>query len=93
MSGSLKQTILNEAHRLGFALAGVTIPDPPPHFSTFENWLAQNHHGDMTYLATGRSLTRRANPKEILPECKSILVLATPYNSARTTLSGESKAN
>lgn len=80
MTDSLKQTILNEAHRLGFVLAGVTIPDPPPHFTTFENWLAQGHHGDMHYLATERSLARRANPKEILPECKSILVLATPYN-------------
>jgi len=82
VTGSLKQSIFNEAHRLGFVLAGVTTPDPPLHFSTFEHWLSQNHHGDMNYLATERSLTRRANPKEILPECKSILVLATPYNPA-----------
>ncbi len=33
----------------------------------------------MKYLETERSLTRRKNPKEILPECKSILVLAIPY--------------
>lgn len=86
MTGSLKQEIFNEAHRLGFILAGVTIPDPPPHFTTFENWLAQGHHGDMDYLATERSLTRRANPKEILPECKSILVLGTPYNPPRRSV-------
>ena len=35
----------------------------------------------MDYLATDRSRARRANPREILPECKSILVLATPYSS------------
>ena len=34
----------------------------------------------MHYLANERSRTRRANPLEILPECKSILVLATPYS-------------
>src|SRR5687768_10853997 len=34
----------------------------------------------MDYLATERSRTRRANPREIMPECKSILVLATPYS-------------
>jgi epoxyqueuosine reductase len=34
----------------------------------------------MDYLATERSRARRANPREILPECKSILVLATPYS-------------
>jgi epoxyqueuosine reductase len=76
----LKQTIKDKARQLGFILAGVTIPDPPPHYSTFEKWLAQGHHGTMGYLATERSRARRADPREILPECKSILVLATPYS-------------
>lgn len=34
----------------------------------------------MRYLAEERSRIRRADPKQILPECKSILVLAIPYN-------------
>ena len=89
----LKQIIKEEAHRLGFILAGVTTPDPPPHLSTFEHWLAQGLHGDMTYLATLRSCTRRSDPKQILPECKSILVLATPYYPPNTALSAESEAN
>jgi epoxyqueuosine reductase len=76
----LKQTIKDTARQLGFVLAGVTTPDLPPHYSTFENWLAQGYHGTMQYLADERSRTRRANPREILPECKSILVLATPYS-------------
>ncbi|HLO17616.1 MAG TPA: tRNA epoxyqueuosine(34) reductase QueG, partial [Anaerolineales bacterium] len=67
----------------GFILAGVTTPEPPPHYSTFENWLVEGHHGTMSYLATERSRMRRANPREILPECKSILVLATPYSPPR----------
>ena len=77
----LKERIKDKAHELGFILAGVTTSEPPPHYSTFENWLAQDHHGTMNYLADERSRTRRANPLEILPECKSILVLATPYMS------------
>ena len=81
MTGSLKQAILNEAHRLGFALAGVTTPDPPPHTSKFEEWLAQGRHADMAYLATEQSRLRRADPKQILPECKSVIVLGIPYNS------------
>ena len=76
----LKERIKDKAHELGFVLAGVTTPEPPPHYSTFENWLEQDHHGTMNYLADERSRTRRANPREILPECKSILVLATPYS-------------
>ncbi len=93
MSNDLKQSIKDKARQLGFFLAGVTTPEPPPHYSTFENWLAQNQHGTLDYLATERSRTRRANPLEILPECKSILVLATPYTppSPSVTLSGTSR--
>jgi len=80
VSLDLKRTIKEKARQLGFSLAGVTLPDPPPHFSTFENWLAQGHHGNMDYLANDRSRACRADPREILPECKSILVLATPYS-------------
>jgi epoxyqueuosine reductase len=76
----LKEKIKVKARELDFILAGVTTPDPPPHYSTFDHWLAQGHHGTMEYLATERSRTRRADPREILPECKSILVLATPYD-------------
>ena len=76
----LKEKIKVKAQELGFILAGVTTPDPPPHYSTFEHWLAQGRHGTMEYLATERSRARRANPREIMPTCKSILVLATPYS-------------
>ena len=81
MTHDLKQIIKDKARQLGFILAGVTLPEPPPHYSTFENWLAQGRHGTMDYLATDRSRARRADPREILPECKSVLVLATPYSA------------
>jgi len=76
----LKQNIKGKARQLGFFLAGVTLPEPPPHYTTFEDWLTQGHHGTMEYLANDRSRARRANPREILPERKSILVLTTPYS-------------
>jgi len=81
VSQDLKQIIKDKARQLGFILAGVTLPESPPHYSTFENWLAQGHHGTMNYLATDRARAHRADPKNILPECKSILVLATAYDS------------
>ncbi|MEW6285276.1 MAG: tRNA epoxyqueuosine(34) reductase QueG [Chloroflexota bacterium] len=76
----LKEAIKDKARQLGFVLTGVTTPEPPPHYKTFENWLAQGRHGAMAYLASERSRLRRADPRHILPECKSILVLATPYS-------------
>ncbi|MBI1854742.1 MAG: DUF1730 domain-containing protein [Chloroflexi bacterium] len=84
MSATLKQAIQNEARRLGFILAGVTTPDPPPHLSVFEDWLMQGRHASMNYLADDRSRARRADPRLILPECKSILVLALPYTDPKT---------
>jgi epoxyqueuosine reductase len=79
-SANLKENIKAKSLQLGFVLAGVTTPDPPPHFSTFEKWLTQGRHGAMDYLATERSRTRRADPRQILPGCQSILVLATSYD-------------
>jgi epoxyqueuosine reductase len=76
---SLKGAVKEHARRLGFPLAGVTTPEPPPHLSTFERWLEAGHHGEMGYLADDRARARRADPSLILPECKSILVLAAPY--------------
>jgi epoxyqueuosine reductase len=79
-SEGLKEKIKAKASELGFFLAGVTTPEPPPHYTTFETWLARGHHGNMDYLASERSRLRRADPRQILPECRSILVLATPYS-------------
>lgn len=72
---SLTQAIKTEALRLGFSLAGVTTPDPPPHWPTFEKWLSLGRHGSMDYLTDHR----RGDPHQILQECKSILVLAMRY--------------
>jgi len=81
---TLESAIKDQARRLGFTLAGVTTPDPPPHLSTFERWLDAGHHGEMRYLADERARTRRADPRLILTECKSILVLAAPYTDPRS---------
>jgi epoxyqueuosine reductase len=76
---SLAQALKSEAKRLGFAWAGITSPDPPPHFPVFERWLEAGRQGEMAYLASERSRERRADPRQILPECRSILVLGAPY--------------
>jgi len=81
-NSALTQAVKVEAHRLGFHLVGVTTPEPPPHFTVFEDWLKEGRHGEMSYLAEERARERRADPRQILPECKSILVLGIYYPSA-----------
>ncbi len=83
---SLTQQIKAEARRLGFSLAGITTPDPPPHYPGFEAWLAAGRHGEMGYLASERARQRRADPRQILPECRSILVLGMRYPSPDSAL-------
>jgi epoxyqueuosine reductase len=80
---ALKQAIKDKSRQLGFTLAGVTSSAPPLHYNIFEQWLGQNMHGTMNYLTEEKSRLRRSDPKEILPECKSILVLAIPYAPLR----------
>jgi epoxyqueuosine reductase len=78
------QAVKNEARRLGFTLAGITTPEPPPHVSAYENWLMQERHASMEYLAGKRARTCRRDPHLILPDCRSILVLGVRYPDPKT---------
>jgi epoxyqueuosine reductase len=80
----LKKAIKSEAHRLGFQLVGLTTPDPPPHLDVYDRWLAADHQAGMGWMATERNRQRRADPRLILPECRSILVLGMAYPPAPT---------
>ena len=76
---TLTREIKKEAHRMGFSLAGVTSPDPPDHLDFYQNWIENGYQGTMGWMATDRALERRSDPRQILPECKSILVLGADY--------------
>lgn len=87
---SLTLSIKAEARRLGFDLVGITSPEPPRHLDAYQRWIAQGCHGGMTYLAKERALHRRADPRLILPECESILVLGVNYLPQAASISPES---
>jgi epoxyqueuosine reductase len=72
---ALTTAVKEEAARLGFELVGVTTPDPPAHLDIYRRWLAADRHGAMGYLATDRARARRADPRTILPSCRSVLVV------------------
>lgn len=75
----IKNLLKAEALRLGFVLAGVTLPQRPPHFQAYETWLASGFQAGMAYLAGELALAGRRDPAALLPGCRSILVLAFPY--------------
>ena len=76
----LKEAIKDKARQLGFMLAGVTSAEPPESYPVFRAWIAAGRHAGMGYLASERNLARRADLKAILPECRSVLVVAAPYD-------------
>ncbi len=78
---NLNTAIKTHARQLGFHLVGITTPAPPESFPAYKAWIKAGHHGEMGYLATDRALARRADPRAILPECRSILLLGIPYNN------------
>jgi epoxyqueuosine reductase len=80
---SLVEKIKAEARHIGFDLVGVTTPDPPPHLSVYRKWVEKERHAEMDYLASERAIERRADPRMILPECRSILVLGLRYPDPR----------
>ncbi len=88
---ALTKKLKSKAHGLGFHLVGVTTPDPSTSFGVYEEWLGAGHHGEMGYLETERARQCRANPLQILPECKSVLVLGIHYPPQRTMDSEKSQ--
>ncbi len=72
----LTQRIKAYARGLGFDLVGVTDCTPLASYSRYEAWLAAGYHAGMAYMARERNRQRRADPHRILPECRSIVVLA-----------------
>lgn len=82
----LESAIKSEALRLGFHFVGITTPDPPAHFDVYRDWIQKGRHGSMGYLETERALLRRANPRAVLPECESIIILGTQHNPPKESL-------
>jgi epoxyqueuosine reductase len=76
----LAAAVKSQACRLGFDLAGIASAGPLPHFDVYRQWLLAGHHGEMAYLATERARQCRSDPRLILPECRSILVVAANYS-------------
>ena len=82
---SFTQKVKSEARRLGFDFVGITTPEVPASFPTYQSWVEDGYHGAMGYLANERALQHRSDPFLILPECQSILVLGIRHSKPAPT--------
>ncbi len=74
---SLTDEIKAHAGYLGFDLAGVTTAEPPRHGEYYARWIEQGMAGEMAYL--GRGIEKRQDPGLILPNARSLVVVAMNY--------------
>jgi epoxyqueuosine reductase len=68
-----------EAESLGFFLCGVTDLKTLEHFQDYQKWILDGFHAGMGYLARPDAIAKRADPKLILSEARSLISLAIPY--------------
>lgn len=80
----MKEGIRQLALELGFDACRFTTASPPATSSAFQHWLEAGYHGSMEYLA--RNAPRRKDPALVMPEARSVIVLAASYYQEGTTL-------
>ncbi|MGH9625968.1 MAG: tRNA epoxyqueuosine(34) reductase QueG, partial [Bryobacteraceae bacterium] len=66
------------ARECGFELAGVAPAVPAEDFERFEDWRQAGMAGEMAYLTDHRG-DLRADPRNLLPEAKSIVCVGKLY--------------
>ncbi|NWG24920.1 MAG: tRNA epoxyqueuosine(34) reductase QueG [Pseudorhodoplanes sp.] len=77
-SNAIARALRAEARAHGFDAVGIARPDAIPHArERFEQFIADGGHGDMHWLAT--SAERRADPRLLWPDVRSVIMLGMNY--------------
>ncbi len=80
---SLAETIKHEAQLLGFDAVGIAAVSPQAAderlLHRLQAWLRRGFHGTMGWMA--RDPARRADPRVVLPGCRSIIAVGMNYDS------------
>ena len=79
---SLTAQIRGKARALGFELFGVTPADPLAGSDFYARWVALGFAGEMDYLK--RNLDKRAQPRQLVPDARSVICLGMNYLPAPT---------
>jgi epoxyqueuosine reductase len=74
----MRIAIRQRARELGFEECRFTGAAAPQTAENFQDWLALDRHGEMTWLQ--RNAEKRVDPQRVLPGAKSVVVLAASYD-------------
>ena len=74
----IRRALDAKAAELGFAACRIAAPEGAPQAGLrLEQWLAAGHAGDMAWMA--ETMARRADPKVLWPQVRSIIMLTMAY--------------
>jgi epoxyqueuosine reductase len=74
---NLSHRLKEKAYSLGFDLIGIAPAEHAPHTEAYHRWLAQGYAAEMNWL--GREPHRRADPRQVLPGVRSVIVVGLSY--------------
>ena len=86
----LRTVLKARARALGFDACRVTSAEPPSHArERLAAWLAEGAHGDMGWMA--ETFERRADPRKLMADARSIVVLGLNYGPESDPLAALSR--
>jgi epoxyqueuosine reductase len=77
MQQELAEAVKAKARALGFDLVGITGAEPSVFAEAYRDWVLRGYAGEMDYLT--RDLHRRLDPRELLADARSIIVVGMNY--------------
>ncbi len=77
---TLEDRIKEQAHALGFELAGIAPATEADGFDRLRDWLAHDFAGEMGYMH--RHAGARRHPSSVLPAVRSVVMVGMNYHPA-----------
>jgi len=78
----IARRVVDAARRLGFHRVGIAPVEPAPGHDRFRAWLDAGYAGEMAYLADPAAVAQRRDVRSLLPEARSVVVVALSYGGA-----------
>lgn len=78
---SLSQQLKEVARELGFSLMGIAPARSSPRLDSYLQWIENQMHGAMAYMARPDRVERRRDLNLILPGARSLIVVALDYST------------
>ncbi|HET6444185.1 MAG TPA: tRNA epoxyqueuosine(34) reductase QueG [candidate division Zixibacteria bacterium] len=79
MNDELTQALVEKGHSLGFRQIGVINAQPARRLRAYHQWLENDYHGQMGYMARPDRIERRRDLNVILPGARSIISVTMDY--------------